>query len=273
MPMVVEFFDVGHGNCTVMTAPNGKRMMIDCGHSHSRPWRPSLHYRGQEIELLLVTNFDEDHLSDYPGVEDRCHVHKYRWNLSIEPNDLLDMKADYPLGPGIQRFHQTMINCGPRSSWKGLADFGAVSRSHYSNRYRINFTDPNNLSAVSFLSYAGHKLVFPGDLEVAGWQKLLERAEFTRDLTDVNIFVASHHGRKSGCCAEVFDYCEPQIVVMSDREKAFDTQETVPWYTNRVKGVDWSGKKRSVLTTRNYGDIRITINDDGSWTIDVQKGM
>ena len=43
MPMTVHFFDVGHGACTVITAPNGKRLMIDCGYSVSRGWRPSTH--------------------------------------------------------------------------------------------------------------------------------------------------------------------------------------------------------------------------------------
>ena len=29
--MRIEIFDVGHGHCTVLTAPNGRRMMLDCG--------------------------------------------------------------------------------------------------------------------------------------------------------------------------------------------------------------------------------------------------
>ena len=29
--MQIEIFDVGHGHCTVITAPNGRRMMLDCG--------------------------------------------------------------------------------------------------------------------------------------------------------------------------------------------------------------------------------------------------
>ena len=29
--MRIEIFNVGHGQCAVLTAPNGRRMMLDCG--------------------------------------------------------------------------------------------------------------------------------------------------------------------------------------------------------------------------------------------------
>jgi beta-lactamase superfamily II metal-dependent hydrolase len=273
MPMTVDFFDVGHGNCTMITAPNGKTMMIDCGHSQRRPWYPSEHFAGQTIEFLVVTNFDEDHVSDFPGVIDRCFINAFYWNTSITPNDLLYVKDDSPLGKGIEALHEVMVANQDYSSWNYFPDLGPIERTHFFNRYPSSFDDANNLSVVTFISYAGHKFVFPGDLEEAGWLSLLKRPGFAEELKDVNVFVASHHGRKSGCCAEVFDHCNPRIVVMSDRNKAFDTQETVPWYASRVSGVDWLGAKRYVYTTRNYGDIRITIKDDGTWAIDVQKGV
>src|SRR5262249_56134545 len=46
--MRVEIFDVGHGHCAVITAPNGGRIMLDCGDrwAEDRFWTPSLHYFG-----------------------------------------------------------------------------------------------------------------------------------------------------------------------------------------------------------------------------------
>jgi len=68
--MRVEIFDVGHGQCAVITAPNGRRMMIDCGDRWGEEafWTPSLHYFGQTVDLLALTNLDEDHLSDFKGM-------------------------------------------------------------------------------------------------------------------------------------------------------------------------------------------------------------
>ena len=74
--MRIEIFDVGHGQCAVMTSPNGQRMMIDCGTrwGEQRFWTPSLHYFRTAFALLSVTNLDEDHLSDFAFMMQHCTI-------------------------------------------------------------------------------------------------------------------------------------------------------------------------------------------------------
>jgi hypothetical protein len=52
--MQIEIFDVGHGHCTVITAPNGRRMMLDCGQRWDDRtfWTPSLHYFAPSPKIL-----------------------------------------------------------------------------------------------------------------------------------------------------------------------------------------------------------------------------
>ena len=50
------------------------------------------------------------------------------------------------------------------------------------------------------------KLIYPGDIEKKGWLRLLELDEFKQTLNDVNVFIASHHGRINGYCEEIFDF-------------------------------------------------------------------
>lgn len=64
--MKVDIFDVGHGGCAVVTAPNGRRIMLDCGFHSERQWYPSVVLAGQQIDLLVAMNLDEDHLDDLP---------------------------------------------------------------------------------------------------------------------------------------------------------------------------------------------------------------
>ena len=73
------------------------------------------------------------------------------------------------------------------------------------------------------------------------------------------MFVASHHGRANGCCAELFSETKlkPVVVVISDSGIEFATQETVAWYRSRVTGMTLNGDKRHVLTTRRDGRILI----------------
>jgi beta-lactamase superfamily II metal-dependent hydrolase len=83
---------------------------------------------------------------------------------------------------------------------------------------------------------------------------------FRYHLSRVNIFVASHHGRETGYCKEVFDYCNPEIVIISDKEIVHETQNQQ--FKQHASGVPWNGgpEKRYVLTTRSDGTITITKN-------------
>ena len=67
--MILEIFDVEHGACALVTTGNGKRILIDCGDNATTGWEPgsALRRRGiAAIERLVVTNYDEDHVS---GIE------------------------------------------------------------------------------------------------------------------------------------------------------------------------------------------------------------
>ena len=115
----------------------------------------------------------------------------------------------------------------------------------------------NNLSLVVFLRVGEMTVLLPGDLECVGWEKLLELPAFRTQLRTVNVFVASHHGRESGYCADVFaaGLCTPDAVVFSDSAIKHATQEMASTYGRRAIGVTFNGEDRTVLTTRNDGDI------------------
>jgi len=126
----------------------------------------------------------------------------------------------------------------------------------FSNNYP-DFEDTNNLSLVLFLKNTGLSIVFPGDLEKAGWKALLQLPAFRQQLATVNIFVASHHGRESGYTEEIFQVCRPDVVIISDESKQFDTQDTN--YAQHAKGITWNKTEtRRVLTTRNDGMLTIS---------------
>jgi beta-lactamase superfamily II metal-dependent hydrolase len=268
--MQVEIFDVGHGACAVITAQNGRRMMIDCGTNPERSWWPSIHYMGQSIDVLAISNFDEDHVADFSAMHSNCTVPRYQLNNSITAGALSQMKAEGGMRQGIQAVHEVLTTTGVGPGVDPL-DFSPVYYRPYYNCYGTDFSDTNNLSLVLIFEYAGFKMIFPGDLERAGWRKLLEDSQFAQDLVGVDIFVASHHGRDSGCCEEVFEIWKPQITVISDKDKEFDSQETVPWYQQRSRGIPHENQTKYVYTTRKNGHMRISVDTNGSWTINVGK--
>lgn len=264
--MNIDIHDVGHGACAVITAHNGNRFMIDCGHSNSPLWRPSLAYNRVPIEELVVSNYDDDHVSDLVNVIAQMPVRFIRTNTSVRADDLAFLKnRESGAGPGISRLQQWMKSVEGRGG-SGSPDYGeGFDLRHYSNDYP-DFEDENNLSIATIVDCAGLKVLFTGDLETEGCEALLSNNEFLRDLSGVEVLVAPHHGRETGKSESLLRIIRPTFVVMSDRDKIYDSQETVPWYSERtIGGHDGSGEFRKVFTTRSDGHMRLWQDPNRNW--------
>jgi beta-lactamase superfamily II metal-dependent hydrolase len=135
--MKIEIFDVEHGQCAMIHCPNGKKLMIDAGHNGSRPWFPSLHFFGQEIEKLVITNYDQDHTSDLVDLRARCGVKAITANRSISSQNLAAMKAEFGMSAGIRNVYEWLqwLERQPGGSSPASVDLGSVVTTHYWNQH------------------------------------------------------------------------------------------------------------------------------------------
>lgn len=69
---LLQVFDVDHGACALLTMPSpqgNRHILIDCGHNteyKGGPWYPGVQLRQmgiKHLDALIVTNYDEDHVS------------------------------------------------------------------------------------------------------------------------------------------------------------------------------------------------------------------
>jgi beta-lactamase superfamily II metal-dependent hydrolase len=142
------------------------------------------------------------------------------------------------------------------------ANNGGITIRHFHPK-KCATSNLNNHSIVTVVSYAGSKIIIPGDNENASWSELLEDDEFVDAIKNTDIFLASHHGRKSGYCEELFEHIEPSLVIVSDGP--FTDTSITGRYRNVTTEKGWpvwsraSGESsnRWVLTTRNDGHIVI----------------
>ena len=236
MRMFIDIFDVGHGSCTGITCPNGTRITIDCGCRLEPPWFPSVAFRGSPIDLLAIVNLDEDHVGDLAYLWRDVSIRSIFSNPTVNAGALAAMKRVGGMGRGVQMMHGILEHFGP-GLVGSMADGGSVRAWAYFNQYGVDFTDTNNLSLAVFIRYGSFTILFAGDLETAGWRALLRQPGFIADLSSTTVFVTSHHGRENGCCDEVFQFCRPEVFVISDAEHRYASQDTTDWYRWRARGI------------------------------------
>jgi beta-lactamase superfamily II metal-dependent hydrolase len=220
----------------------------------------------RSLEMLAITNYDEDHVSGLPNLLSRVVVNSYLRNPTVSGPQLLQLKSETGVGPGIRQLSQILPTLAP-----GPVPFrfpAGVLYQPFWCRYP-DFDDENNLSMVLYLNVNGTSFLFPGDLEVPGWEALLRLEDFRQRVRETKVLVASHHGRESGLYKDLFDKfgCRPTLVVISDDYHQYDTQQTTNYYRSKCGGITnfrTPGCERHVLTTRRDGTITFTFGEYGT---------
>lgn len=266
----LEIFDVEHGQCALLSSNGGARMMIDCGSNGTTGWRPSamLNWRGIEyLDELMITNYDEDHACDLVNVRRTVPIGILTRNPTVCGSDLYQLKASGGMGAGIEAL--AAMTSEFTGGVPSLPDYDGMTYRHFFNSYPADFDDENNLSLVAVMRWPsgaalpGFSILFAGDMEVAGWRRLLARPDFVEEMRrGVTVFVASHHGRSNGYCRELFELTglTPEAVVISDGGIRYATQETIAHYRRHARGFFLGDAERRVLTTRRDGSITFHIS-------------
>lgn len=266
--MDLRIFDVEHGACALLTCDDGTRMMIDCGHNGTSGWYPGDHLNANGIstlEMLTVTNYDEDHVSGLVNLSDNVDIRWLKRNRGVETKDLKYLKSDTGMGNGMHRLCHLIDNVFTGDGSTPMPAFAGLRQTTFHHDYP-EFDDENNLSLVLFAECNGVGVLFTGDLEKAGWMKMLEKPSFREALSKTRVLIAPHHGREGGCCEDAMKLCTNlNFVVISDKGYRHDTQETVPFYRRFASGGPFRQEQlRRVLTTRNDGRIGFRF-DVGNW--------
>lgn len=148
--MRIDTFDVGHGGCSVITCPNGARIMLDCGFRTDPPWFPSIEFRGTRFDLLVFTNLDEDHVRDLPFIWTHVPIGAVFSNPSLTSDALAAIKREHGMGRGVAFAHAILEHHGTGLIGH-LGDLGGVRIWAYWNSFGFDFVDTNNLSLAVFV--------------------------------------------------------------------------------------------------------------------------
>src|SRR6266702_281198 len=119
-------------------------MMIDCGHNATTGWRPGTYLRQQGItnlDLLAITNYDEDHVSGLPDLRAKAIIQRLWRNKSVTPDILRDLKSEDGMGSGIEELVEMAKTYTTEAD---PLDLAGVERKAFHLDYP-EFDDENNL--------------------------------------------------------------------------------------------------------------------------------
>ncbi len=274
-------FNVRLGQCVAFIPEENKRdysMFIDCGHDddfhpidHIFEYLPKHNGHIRMLGNLTLTNYDHDHFSGLPYLKDKVKINRVSFPKNLTVDDLIDIKDE--VTPALQAVID-IKNVYTEDVKAEEYNPPYEKRPFYLTKDELKKAgisiETNHLSQIVFIRYGGNTICITGDLEKPSWELMLKKPEVCDLLKQTNIFFASHHGRENGYCADVFKYCNPECIIISDKEIVHGTQENMSQtYGKHVCGDGITFKSgstinfRKVITTRSDGHILINLHPSG----------
>lgn len=266
MTLELVIWDVQHGNATYVKTPNGRHIVQDLGtgsyKGENSSFSPLTHLKNQynveRIDALIVSHPHKDHISDILNI-DELNPKRFTRPSGLTKDDVMNdiRDEDKPYYEKyIQLTEEYTHTVVEENKYEIPNNWGEMKIELF--RPSIDETNINNCSLVTVFSYATSKIILPGDNEASSWEELLQSEKFISAIKDADILLASHHGRESGWCDDLFDHFKPKLTIISDGRFG-DTSATdryseisTGWKVYKRSGGD---EDRFCITTRNDGVI------------------
>lgn len=273
-------FNVRLGQCVAFYPVDAPEylMLVDCGHeSDFHPIDFLIENtddlpkdRAGKVILgnLTLTNYDHDHFSGLPYLMTKTKLKTTRFPKNLSCDDLIDLKDEMTDAlTAVLDIKDGYTNSAQNHNPPYVIKTFHLTKDELAADITIT---TNHLSQIVFFSYGGKTICISGDLEKPSWELMLKKAKVCELLQQTNIFFASHHGRDNGYYDFIFTYCEPECIIISDKEIVHGTQESMSQkYAKHVigDGIQFksgsASNKRKVLSTRSDGHILINLHPNG----------
>ncbi len=276
LPKVI-FCDVGQGDATlvidgsyqVLVDSGRNEMVLDCLEKYLPAW-------DREIELVIVTHADSDHIGGFETVLNRYFVKEmlvseygsttkvfkgFREAVLREINQ--GMKLNLALTNSVQKIGKNIMLNNYFSRVEGFQNNPYFEQKTETTLWdKINEQNQiikdkklnlNALSVVSLLQIGKIKFLLMGDLDVVREQALLDKGL----ITDVDILKVGHHGSKTSTSDSLLMVSSPEMAIISvGNNNSYGLPS--PQVVTRIRQFG-----SQVLRTDGVGDIVIEVSRVG----------
>ncbi|MEZ4592194.1 MAG: MBL fold metallo-hydrolase [Chloroflexota bacterium] len=198
---------MGQGDATFIQTPSGRQILVDGGLYPSvlnDQVGRQMPFWDKEIDLLIATHPDADHVSGLVGVFDR-----YRVKTLITNGQSFGESPIYDEVLAAAAAQQTEIR--PVQAGESI-EIGDGVRLEVVHPGPVLIEENRNENSVSMrLVYGDFTFLFTGDAEQAGEAEMLGAERPLNSL----VFKAGHHGSNSSSSQPFLQAVQPQIIIVS----------------------------------------------------------
>lgn len=244
----VTALDVGQGDAILIQTPRGDDILVDGGPDDSvvQGLERHLALNNREIELVVLTHPDQDHVGGLPAV-----ARAYKIDRVLQTGVRSTSRAD-------RAWVQAIIDEGSvvETARAGQTfNFGEVTLRVLwpQTDADLETKERNDTSVVFTLTYGTTDWLFTGDMS----SKVEERLVQSQTLTDIDVLKVPHHGSISSSSEAFLDETKPEYAVFSLRKNnPYGHPHPVVLRRYEHRGV-------AIFRTDELGDIQLWSSGQG----------
>lgn len=212
----VTFMDVGQGDAIFIQTPSGRQILVDGGKYPSvlnDELGQEMPFWDREIDIVVATHPDADHVSGLPGV-----LKRYRVGRLITDGEQLGVSELYD--ELLVTAEEERIEVYPASAGETI-EIGDGVRLELLNPGPELPSESRNENSVSMrVVYGEFALLLTGDAEQKAERTMLANSEMEGGRPLVSqVFKAGHHGSRSSSNSYFLEAVRPQFVIISAGEQ------------------------------------------------------
>ena len=253
----IHFVDVGQGDCTFITTPQNKTILIDGGGSMSEEYDvgkstllPYILDRGYtKLDYVFISHFDQDHVGGILTILEELRVGQVY--ISKQEQD----------SENYQKFLKIVKDKKIKVKVLKQGDCLKIEKNLYFDilwpiEEQIQENVLNNNAMVMKLRYGKFSMLFTGDIEAIAEEKILDfYKEKGESILKSDVLKVAHHGSKTSTTQSFFEKVNPKICLIGVGKNNMFGHPTVE-VLERINGT-------KIYRTDENGEIILEVGCNG----------